>query len=293
MSRRGWLLFLALCLMWGIPYMMIRVAVRELSPQTLVFFRSLLAAAVLTPFALRRGGLRRVLAHWPWLLVFTILEMSLPWLLMAHAEQRISSSLTGLLIGAMPLIAVALYWAMGENYRFDARHVIGLAAGFAGVAALVGIDVGTGDLLGAVEVLAVALCWAVAPLVLVRRLAGLSGLSIAAATLLLNAAGFAPAGVLSLPGSVSPETVVAVVGLAVVCTALAFLVYFALIREVGPSRSTIVTYVNPLVAVLLGVVVLNESLTLGIAVATPLILIGSVLATAPSLSEPGNESTLG
>jgi len=144
-----------------------------------------------------------------------------------------------------------------------------------------------------VEVLAVALCWAVAPLVLVRRLAGLSGLSIAAATLLLNAAGFAPAGVLSLPSSVSPETVAAVVGLAVVCTALAFLVYFALIREVGPSRSTIVTYVNPLVAVLLGVVVLNESFTLGIAVATPLILIGSVLATAPSLSEPGNESTLG
>jgi len=292
-SRRGWLLFLALCLMWGIPYMMIRVAVRELSPQTLVFFRSLLAAAVLTPFALRQSGLRRVLAHWPWLLAFTVLEMSLPWLLMAHAERRISSSLTGLLIGAMPLIAVALYWAMGESYRFDARHVAGLAAGFAGVAALVGIDVGPDDLLGAVEVLAVALCWAVAPIVLVKRLAGLSSLSIAAATLLLNAAGFAPAAVLSMPTSVSPETVVAVAGLAVVCTALAFLVYFALIREVGPSRSAIVTYVNPLVAVLLGVVVLNESLTLGIAVATPLILIGSVLATAPSLSEPSNESTLG
>ena len=293
MSRRGWLLFLALCLMWGIPYMMIRVAVRELSPQTLVFFRSLLAAAVLTPFALRKGGLRGVLAHWPWLLAFTVLEMSLPWLLMAHAERRISSSLTGLLIGAMPLIAVALYWAMGESYRFDARHVAGLAAGFAGVAALVGIDVGPDDLLGAVEVLAVALCWAVAPIVLVKRLAGLSSLSIAAATLLLNAAGFAPAGILSLPSSVSAETVAAVAGLAVVCTALAFLVYFPLVREVGPSRSAFVTYVNPLVAVLLGVVVLNESLTLGIAVATPLILIGSVLATAPSLSEPSNESTLG
>lgn len=285
MSRKGWLLFLALCLIWGIPYMMIRVAVRELPPQTLVFFRTLLAAAVLTPFALRQGGLRRVLAHWPWLLAFTVLEMSLPWLLMAHAEQRISSSLTGLLIGAMPLMGVALYRAMGESYRFDARHVAGLAAGFAGVAALVGIDVGSGDLLGVVEVLGVALCWAVAPIVVVKRLAGLPSLGVAAATLLLNAAGYAPAAVLSLPAAVSPETVAAVAGLAVVCTALALLIYFALIAEVGPSRSAVITYVNPLVAVLLGVVVLNEPLTLGIAVGTPLILLGSVLATAPSLGK--------
>ena len=275
--------------MWGIPYMMIRVAVRELSPQTLVFFRSLLAAVILTPFALREGGLRRVLAHWPWLLAFTALEMSLPWLLMAHAEQRISSSLTGLLIGAMPLIAVVLYRAIGESYRFDARHIVGLAAGFAGVAALVGLDVGHGDLLGVVEVLAVAVCWALAPVVLVKRLDRLSSLSIAAATLLISAAALAPLAAFSMPSAVSAETMAAVVGLAVVCTALAFLVYFALIREVGPSRSAIVTYVNPLVAVLLGVVVLDEALTLGIAVGTPLILVGSVLATAPSRDSPAKD----
>jgi len=284
-SRRGWLLFLALCLIWGLPYLMVRVAVRELAPETLVFFRSLLAAAVLAPFALRQGGLRVMFKRWPWLLLFTLLEMSLPWLLIAHAEQRISSSLAGLLIGAMPLIGVALYRWMGEPYHFDTRHVAGLACGFGGLAALVGVDLGSSDLLGVVEMLSVTLCWAVAPIVVVKRLPGFPALGMAAITLMLNAAGFAPLAVRNLPTSVSTETVLSVVGLAVVCTALAFLFYFSLIREVGPSRSAIVTYVNPLVAVLLGVVVLNEPLTLGIAIGTPLILLGSVLATAPSLAK--------
>jgi drug/metabolite transporter (DMT)-like permease len=289
-SRRGWLLFVTLCLVWGIPYLLVLVAVRELSPQTLVFFRSLLAAAVLTPFALRQGGLRQAFALWPWLLAFTALEMSLPWMLMGHAEQQISSSFAGLLMGAMPLIGVVLYRAMGEQYRFDARHVAGLACGFAGVAALVGVDVSPGDLLGAAQILGVAVCWAAAPIVVVKRLVGVSGLSLAASTLLINAVAFAPLAAFSLPApsSISLETVVAVVALAVVCTALAFVAHIALIREVGPTRTAVVTYVNPLVAVLLGVVVLGEPLTLGIAVGTPLILSGSLLATAPSLKGLAN-----
>ena len=285
MSRKGWVLFLSLCLIWGLPYLLVRVAVRELSPATLVFFRSLLAAAVLAPFALRRGGLRDLFGRWPWLLAFTVLEMSLPWLLMARAEQRITSSLAGLLVGAMPLIGVVLYRAIGEPYRFDLRHVAGLACGFAGLAGLVGVDVGGGDLIGVAEALAVAVCWAVAPIVLIKRLPGHSALSMAAATLLLNAVGFAPFALRDLPSSVSTKVVLATVLLAVVCTALAFLIYFALIREVGPSRSAIITYVNPMVAVLLGVVVLSEPLTLGIAIGTPLILVGSLLATAPSLGK--------
>jgi drug/metabolite transporter (DMT)-like permease len=284
-SRRGWLLFLSLCLIWGLPYLMVRVAVRELAPETLVFFRSLLAAAVLLPFALRQGGLRAMLRRWPWLLLFTLLEMSLPWFLIAHAEQRISSSLAGLLIGAMPLIGVALYRWMGEPYHFDARHVAGLACGFGGLAALVGVDVGSSDLVGVVEMLAVTVFWAVAPIIVVKRLPGVPALGMAALTLLINAIGFAPLAARNLPSSVSTETVLSVVGLAVVCTAVAFLIYFSLIREVGASRSAIVTYVNPLVAVMLGVIVLGEPVTLGIAIGTPLILLGSVLATAPSLKK--------
>ena len=283
MSRRGWVLFIALCLIWGMPYLMVRVAVRELDPWTLVFFRTLLAAVTLTPFAVRHGGLRSLLKHWPWILAFTVLEMSLPWLLIATAEQRLTSSLAGLLIGAMPLIGVGLYRLTGEHYTFDVRHVAGLACGLAGVVALVGINVGNGDAAGVVMLLIVDLCWAVAPLVVVKRLGALSSVSVATAALWVNTIAFAPMAATRWPSSVSVETVVAIVILAVLCTALAMVVYMGLLREVGPSRSAIITYVNPLVAVLLGMVVLGEPLTLGIAIATPLILIGSVLATAPSM----------
>ena len=283
MSRRGWVLFIALCLIWGMPYLMVRVAVRELDPWTLVFFRTLLAAATLTPFALRSGGLRGLLKHWPWILAFTALEMSLPWLLIATAEQRLTSSLAGLLIGAMPLIGVGLYRLTGEHYTFDVRHVTGLACGLAGVIALVGINVGNGDIVGVIELLIVDLSWAVAPIIIVKRLGGLSSVSIAMVALWINTLAFAPMAATHLPASVSGETVLAVLILAVLCTAFAMVVYMSLVHEVGPSRSAIITYVNPLVAVLLGMVVLGEPLTLGIAVATPLILIGSVLATAPSI----------
>jgi drug/metabolite transporter (DMT)-like permease len=264
------------------PYLMVRIAVRELEPSTLVFFRTLLAAATLTPFVLRSGDLRELLRRWPWVLAFTLLEMSLPWLLIATAEQRLTSSLAGLVIGAMPLIGVGLYRVMGERYEFDARHVAGLACGLAGIVALVGVNLGSGDLVGIVELLVVDLCWAVAPIVVVKRLGGLTGASVAMVALWINTAAFAPLAAARWPVSVSGDTVLAMVVLAVLCTALAMVMYMALLREVGPSRSAIITYVNPLVAVLLGVVILSEPITLGIALATPLILIGSVLATAPS-----------
>ncbi len=276
-------MFVALCLIWGMPYLMVRIAVRELEPSTLVFFRTLLAAVTLTPFVLRAGGVRDLLTHWPWVLAFTFLEMSLPWLLIATAEQRLTSSLAGLLIGAMPLIGVGLYRVMGERYDFDARHVAGLACGLAGIVALVGVNVGNGDLVGVVMLLIVDLCWAIAPIVVVKRLGGLSGVSVAMVALWVNTIAFAPLAAAGWPESVSRDTVIAVVILAVLCTALAMVIYMALLREVGPSRSAIITYVNPLVAVLLGVVILSEPITLGIAIATPLILIGSVLATAPSM----------
>ena len=142
------------------------------------------------------------------------------------------------------------------------------------------------DPLAMAEVGVVALCYATGPFVVSRRLAGLSSLGVVTASLLLTAAGYAPAALVDLPASVSAQTVAAVATLALVCTATAFPLFFALIREVGPSRSTVITYVNPLVAVLLGVVLLGEPLTLGITVGMPLILLGSVLGTAPSLKAP-------
>jgi len=287
MSRKGWLLFIALCVIWGIPYLLIRVAVRELSPPELVFFRTAPAALLLAPLALRRRELRPLLAHWRWVVAYTVAELAVPWLLLSHAEQRLSSSMAGLLVASVPLIAVVLGRAAGAADHFDARRLAGLVVGFAGVTALVGIDVGGTDPLAVAEMGVVALCYATGPFIISRRLAGLSSLGVVTASLVLTAVGYAPAGLLDLPTSVSTQTMAAVAALALICTATAFLLFFALIREVGPSRSTVITYVNPLVAVLLGVVLLGEPLTLGIAVGMPLILLGSVLGTAPSLRASG------
>jgi len=289
-SRKGWLLFIAMCVIWGIPYLLIRVAVRELPPPALVLLRTAPAALLLAPLVLHRGELRPLLARWRWVVAYTVIEIAVPWLLLARAEVRLSSSLAGLLVATVPLIAAVLYRAVGAGEHFDARRLTGLFIGFAGVAALVGIDTGGTDPLAVVEVLIVAICYASGPLIISRRLAGLPTLGVITASLALTAVFYAPAGLLTMPASLSAETVGAVATLALVCTVLAFLLFFALIREVGPSRSTVITYVNPLVAVLLGVVILSEPLTLGIAVGMPLILLGSVLGTAPSLrkvSAPG------
>ncbi len=283
MSRKGWLLFIALCVIWGIPYLFIRIAVRELPPPALVFVRTAPAALLLIPFALRQGGLRSILARWRWLLVYTVLELCVPWLLLAHAEERISSSTAGLLVATVPLIGAVLYWAAGVADPLDVRRLVGLIIGFTGVAALVGIDIGGNDPLAFVEMGIVAFCYATGPLVISRWLTDLPAIGVIAASLALTALLYAPAGIATMPSSVSAETVGSVAMLSLVSTALAFLLFFALIREVGPARSTVITYINPLVAVLLGVAFLSEPFTLGIAVGMPLILLGSVLGTAPSL----------
>lgn len=291
MSRKGWLLFCALCVIWGIPYLLIRVAVRELTPATLVFLRTAPVAVLMAPFALRRGRLTPLLARWRWIVAYTVVEIAVPWLLLAHAEERLSSSIAGLLIAAVPLLGVVVYRLTGTAEHLTRRRLAGLALGFVGVAALVGFDSAGGRQPRAVvEVLIVALCYATGPLIISRRLADLPGLGVVAASLVLSAAIYAPLGLSELPTSLSGETIAAVATLALVCTALAFALFFALIVEVGPARATVVTYVNPLIAVLLGVVFLAEPLTAGIAVGMPLILGGSVLATSRTPAAAAQDS---
>jgi len=287
-SRKGWLLFCALCVIWGIPYLLIRVAVREITPATLVLARTAPAALLLLPFAVRRGELRALLGRWHWIVAYSVVEIAVPWLLLGHAEQRLPSSLAGLLIASVPLIGAVIYRIAGTTDHLTGRRLAGLALGFVGVAALVGLDTGGGDPRAVAEVLGVALCYATGPLIISRRLADLRSLGVVVASLVITAVVYAPFGLAQLPAHVSGETIAAVATLALVCTALAFVLFFALIVEVGPSRATVITYINPLVAVLLGVAFLSEPLTVGIGVAMPLILGGSVLATSRS---PGRSPT--
>lgn len=279
MTRRGWLLFAAMCLIWGVPYLLIRVAVRELSPGTLVFARTAIGALVLLPLAARRGQLRPLLPRWRVMLAYSAIEIAGPWLLLSHAEQRLSSSLAGLLIAAVPLIGAVLARLTRTDDRLEPDRLLGLGVGLVGVVALLGIEVGSVDMLAVGEVGLTAVGYAVGPWLINRRLADLPSLGVVSGSLGLTALGYLPVAVVQWPHRVTAEVAGSVAVLALVCTALAFLLFFALIAEVGPARSTVITYVNPAVAIALGVGLLGEQLTIGMAVGFPLVLVGSVLAT--------------
>jgi drug/metabolite transporter (DMT)-like permease len=279
-SRRGALLFAAMCVIWGVPYLMIRVAVRELAPVTLVFFRTALGALLLTPVALWRRDLRPAFARWWPLLAYTLVEVVVPWVLLARAETKLTSSLTGLLIAAVPLVGAVVVGLTGARERQGSRRWFGLLVGIGGVAALVGLDVGQVDALAVAEIGCVAVCYAIGPIILSRRLGDVPALGVVAASLLVAALIYAPFAAFRWPSAMpSAHVLESVVGLAVVCTALAFLVFFALIAEVGPVRATVITYVNPAVAAVLGVTILSEHLSTGMLVGFALILVGCVLAT--------------
>jgi drug/metabolite transporter (DMT)-like permease len=269
-----------MCVIWGIPYLLIRVAVRELAPVTLVFGRTVVGALLLTPVAAWRGELRPLLARWKPLLAYTAVEVAIPWVLLARAETRLTSSLTGLLIAAVPLVGALIVTLTGERERQGGRRWIGLLVGIGGVAALVGLDVGQISVVALIEVALVAVGYAVGPIILSRSLAELPVFGVVAASLLVSAIAYAPFAAFRMPGSIpSAHVVESVLGLAVICTALAFVVFFALIAEVGPVRATVITYVNPAVAAVLGVTILSEHITAGMVVGFALVLGGSVLAT--------------
>jgi drug/metabolite transporter (DMT)-like permease len=283
LTRRSAVLFAAMCVIWGIPYLLIRVAVRDLSPSMLVLSRTALAALLLLPLAAARGELRPILRYWPALLAFAAIEIAVPWVLLAAAEQRVSSSLTGLLIAAVPLVGAVIVWRTAGRERLGAASVVGLLLGIVGVAAIVGLDVHGVSALALLEIAVVAVCYAVGPVILQRRLAHLPALGVIAFALGATALAYLPAAFLDAPDHWPRASVdLSVAMLAVVCTAIAFVCFFALIAEIGPVRATVITYVNPAVAAVLGVAILGERFTVGMGVGFALVLAGSVLATRPA-----------
>lgn len=292
MTRRGWFLFVGLALIWGVPYLLIKVAVRELTPASLVFLRTALGAALLLPVALARGNPRALLQRWRPLVLFTVVELAVPWLLLSDAERRLSSSLAGLLVASVPWVGALLARAAGGHEPLGGRGLAGLAVGLAGVVALLGVDLGSGDAFTVAEMALVVLGYAVGPMVIARRLSDLPILDVVAASLALCALAYAPVGIAQLPPRLPAVPVVgAVLGLGVLCTAIAFLLFFRLIAEVGPVRATVVAYLNPAVAMAAGVALLGEPFTVGMAVGFPLILAGSWLATgrAPRAAGPAQD----
>jgi drug/metabolite transporter (DMT)-like permease len=267
---------------WGLPYLLIKVAVRDLSPSVIVEGRTAIGALVLLPLALRQGQLAPLLRFWKPLLAYTVAELAIPWLLLPDAERHLPSSLTGLLVATVPLIAVVLAALTGHRDRMDRRGVLGLVVGLIGVAALLGLDVGGGHPGAVGEVGLVAVGYAIGPLLAARYFGTLSSLALAAASLVLVAAVYAPIAVWQRPAHPPGARVLAaVVTLGLVCTALAFVAFFELIKEIGSTRATVITYLNPAVALVLGVVFLGESFKVGTGLGFVLILAGCWLSTWP------------
>jgi drug/metabolite transporter (DMT)-like permease len=298
MTRRGLLLFAAMCLVWGIPYLLIRVAVAEISPAMLVFARTSIGALILMPIVIARGGIRGLGKKWIPLLAFAAAEVAGPWLFLFSAEQHISSSLAGLLVSSVPLVGVLIAPLFGNRERMGPLGIIGLGVGVVGVAGIVGLDFRASDTTALVQMGLVVVGYALGPAILARYMKGVSSVTTIGIALAACAVAYAPAAALQWPQVMPSAWVLVSVGvLAVVCTALAFLLFFDLITEIGPVRSTVITYVNPAVAAILGIAVLHEKLTVGMGLGFVLVLAGSILATrrkaAATTSRPATASSKG
>ena len=280
MSKRGAILFLSLGLLWGIPYLLIKVSVEYLSPEVIIFLRVFLAAMILMPVVIKRSYLRQLKGHWKWVFVFAIVEIAFPFGALTFAEIKLSSSMAGLLIAAVPIVSAIFAWRLGIDDRITGNRVLGLAIGIVGVASLVGLDV-TGSELFSVALIAITVVgYALGPIIVSQKLSQAPALAVIAMAMVINSVIYAPFAFISRPTESVPMNVwLSVAVLGAVCTALTFILFFSLVAEVGPARTTVITYINPAVAVILGILVLSEPITLGLIIGFPLILLGSFLAT--------------
>jgi len=281
------LLFAAMGVIWGIPYLLIKVADGGVAVPVLVFTRVALGSLLLAPAAIRGGYLPALKGHARWLAAFTALEIVGPFALLSNAEKHLPSSTSGLLVAAVPIFGALLAWLTRSGRRPNEGRLTwirwaGLAIGLAGVALLAGPGAGRGSLVPVLEVPGTALGYSIGPLIANRKLSDLPPVAVNTVCLGAAAVVYAPFAALTWPRHVpSVQVLASLAGLGVICTAAAFGVFFRLIAEVGPARATVITYVNPAVAVALGVLVLGEPLTAAIGVSFALILGGSVLATRP------------
>jgi drug/metabolite transporter (DMT)-like permease len=293
MSARAWWLFASVSVLWGIPYLFIKLAVEDISPVMVAFGRICVAFALLLPYAWHRGALRGLGRHWKPLLVYSVIEICLPWPLIGFGEQRVSSGLAAILIAAVPLIVALMALRVDHEERAEGARLIGLVVGFTGVVVLLGIDIAgrPGELLGGLAILLAAVGYAAGPMIIKHRFAGLDPLGPVTASMGISALVLLPAALVAAPTEVpSAQTFMSVAVLGVACSAAGFLLFFALIADVGPGRATVITFVNPVVAVTLGIILLGEGLGPSAVAGLLLILAGSWLSTGgkppPGLTIP-------
>ena len=282
MTWRGWAAFWALGVIWGVPYFFIRIAVQEISPFAVAWSRLTIAALILLPIAWHRGALYPLRTHLTAICAFAAVEFVVPFSAISFGERWISSSVTGILIAGAPLTVIIMSRFVGLHEPLGARRVVGLALGLCGVIALLGFGTVSGPLgwAGVGCMVLATIGYAAGPLIIERYLHGLDAIGPIAASLTVASL------VLLLPALAtrpdrwpSTATISSIAVLGVLCSAIAMLLMFYLVRVAGAARALIITYLNPAVATLLGVGLLHERLGPGGMTAFLVILVGSFLAT--------------
>ena len=283
MSRRAYFHFAVSGLFWGIPYLLMKVAVADIPPAVIVCGRVLIGAAILIPIAIHQKVLMDAIRGWRYVLPYAIFEMMIPWILITNAEKKISSGLAGLLIATVPIWSTIFASMSGDKTVWHSKRLVGMLVGFIGLIGLVGYEsiIGSSDPLSIAMMLVAAISYSYAVNTISQKLPDVSGIAINGLAMVITSIAYAPLMIVQFPevSTVSTESAVSLLALGIFCTALAFISFFIVLKEIGPARASIGTYVNTAIAVVLGVLILSEPLTIGIMIGLPLVMIGSFLAS--------------
>jgi drug/metabolite transporter (DMT)-like permease len=283
MSSRAWSLFAAVSVIWGVPYLFIKVAVDGgMPPLVLAWGRIVLGAIVLLGLAWRAGVLGPLRSHWRALLAYAVIELCIPFPMIATGEQRVASSLAAIIIAAVPLLVALLAIRFDQAERVTGARLVGLLVGLLGVVLLVGLDASSNlrTLLGAGAILVAAIGYAGGPLIFKRALSDLDPRAAMGGSLAIAGVILTPLALITWPRTTpSGGAFASVAALGLICTALAFALMALLISEIGPARAVVITYINPVIAVALGITLLGERPGAAAIAGLLLILAGSWLST--------------
>jgi len=287
MSRKSLFYFLLVGILWGIPYLLMKVAVEEIPPSAIVAGRTLIGAAILIPVALYRKTFKGAVLGFKFVAFYALLEMIGPWILISTAQKKIDSGLAGLLISTVPIFAAIITSMRGDHTVWQFKRMFGIVVGFIGLIAVVGIESFSGNSHPAsiAMMILAAMGYSYAIIMVTTNLPLVDGIAINGLAMAITSIFWAPLAIAQWPSQVTLKPALSLIALGVLCTALAFLVFFKLLVEIGPARGSLVTYLNTSVAVVLGVIVLNEPITIGLIIGLPLVLIGSYLASKKTQSD--------
>lgn len=283
MSSKGLTLFVLAGLIWGVPYFFTEFALASFSTQSIIWLRVTVGALVLIPLALRSGDLKKAIKYWPFVLAFAVIEMVGPWFLIPEAQRSVSSGLASLIITTVPFFGILIVGLRGDKSVWHPKTLLGLILGGIGVIGLIGIDVlrDNLELLPILMLLLAALGYSIAPIIVADKLRDVPMFAVIALSLAMVSVIYAIPAAITLPSEIpqaSLESWIGVLSLGILTTAIAFVVFFTLVKEIGPARAELIVFVNVAVAVLLGVLVLGEPFTIGMMFGFPLIIFGSYLA---------------